>query len=237
MNNVKQCVIIGGGLSIKEGIMAGLWDKLKDRFVIGINFSYKSYVPTFLTFVDSPTFYNLKNIHEEIATLPLIIGTPYQITREQMLPNTIFIPSTNNYIRDLSKGVYSSRLSGMYALSLAIHLVGQGEIFLLGYDMGTITKDKDEKGKDITHYYQGRINHAGIGKTHYYKIPRRDEIDFGIYKNERDVKIYNVSPKSNLSVFEKIDYQTFFSKLDNQQYNQDQLRAEIKTIFKIYLPI
>ena len=236
MNNVKQTIIIGGGLSIKEGIMAGLWDKLKDRFVIGTNFSYKSYVPTFLTFVDASTFYNLTDIRAELAMLPLIIGCPYQITREQMLPNSIFIPSTNAYIRDLSKGVYSSRLSGMYALSLAIHLVGQGEVFLLGYDLGTITKDKDDKGRNITHYYQGRINHVGIGKTYYYNIPRREEIDFGVYKNEKDVKIYNVSPNSNLHVFEKIDYPTFFSKLDNNQYNQDQLREEIKNAFRAYLP-
>ena len=235
-SKISQIIILGGGASIKDGIALGLWDKLKDRFVIGINFSYKSYVPTILTFVDASTFYTLPEIHPELATLPLIIGTPYQIKREQMLANSIFIPSTNVYIRDLSKGVYSSRLSGMYALSLAIHLLGEGEVFLLGYDLGTITKDKDDKGRDITHYYQNHVNHGGIGKTYYYRIPRREEIDFGVYKQEKDVHILNVSPNSNLNVFPKIDYPTFFSKLDNAVYNQDQLRTEIKTIFKAYLP-
>lgn len=236
MNNVKQTIIIGGGLSIKEGIMLGLWNKLKDRFVIGTNFSYKSYVPTFLTFVDASTFYNLTDIRAELTMLPLIIGCPYQISKENMLSNTIFLPPTNHYSKDLSKGVYSARLSGMYALTLAISLLGRGEIFLLGYDLGVITKDKDELGRELTHHYQGRINHGGIGRTNYYKISRREEIDFGVYKNEKDVKIYNVSPNSNLHVFEKIDYPTFFSKLDNNQYNQDQLREEIKNAFRAYLP-
>jgi hypothetical protein len=236
MNNINQAIIIGGGASINDGIALGLWEKIKDRFVIGINFSYKSYMPTFLTFVDASTFYNLPEIHPDLAKVSLIIGCPYQIKKETMLPNTIFIMPTNTYSKDISKGVYSARLSGMYALTLAIHLLDKGEIFLLGYDLGAITQDKDAKGRDLTHYYQGQVNHGGIGKTAYYRIPHREEIDFAIYKKERDVKIYNVSPNSNLNIFEKIDYPTFFSKLDNNRYNQDQLVSEIKHILKIYIP-
>ena len=36
----SQLIILGGGTSIKEGIEKGLWDKIKNRFVIGTNYSF-----------------------------------------------------------------------------------------------------------------------------------------------------------------------------------------------------
>jgi len=48
------------------------------------------------------------------------------------------------------------------------------------------------------------------------------------------VKIYNVTgtPESKIPIFEKIDYKTFYTKLDNNVLNQDTLRAEIREKLK-----
>ena len=47
-----QLVILGGGASMKEGISKGLWNKLKDRFTLGINYSFNWFKSTLQTYVD-----------------------------------------------------------------------------------------------------------------------------------------------------------------------------------------
>ena len=120
-------------------------------------------------------------------------------------------------------------LSPLLLYSLAIYLLDIGEIFLLGYDCGNIETTLDDKGRKITHFYQGsQINHRGIGKTSWYDTRGRVEKDFSVFQNETKIKIYNVSPKSKINNFEKISYEQFFSKLDINLYNQDELRKQIK---------
>lgn len=223
MKNPNQLIILGGGTSIQEGISRGLWDKLKGHFVIGTNFSYKFYEATCQTYVDS-TFYN-KN-YPDIKKLPLIIGQGKSLSKKA--DNTLSLKCTSIYNRDLSEGVYSACLVGIYSLSLGIYLLDEGEIFLLGYDFGSVNTVTDEKQRRITHFYQGQIDHRGIGKTNWYDTKNRAEKDFGIFKNENKIKIYNVSPSSKIEVFKKIDYTTFFSLLNNNQYDQSELRTYIK---------
>jgi hypothetical protein len=218
----KQLILIGGGLSIREGVNGGLWEKLQGRFVIGTNYSYQFFAPTTLCYVDK-TFYN-ENV-ETLKELPLIIGQGKKLTTK--LPNTISMPCTQNYKRDLSEGIYSANLSGIYALSLGIYLLEVGTIFVLGYDFGSITTDLAAHKKTITHFYQDTLTHRGVGKTSWYDKPGRDVRDFGVYLKEDKIKIYNVSPKSKLKVFTKIDYDTFFELLDKEIYDQDLLRKEI----------
>ena len=131
-DKVKQLVIIGGGSSIKEGISKGLWDKIKDHFVIGLNYSYRYFShPTCQIYVDTD-FYT-KNV-EELSQLPLVIGKKNQKLKSIIKENTILLPTTNNYKRNLSTGVYKGSLVGYFSLSIAIHILDEGEIFLLGYD-------------------------------------------------------------------------------------------------------
>lgn len=56
--------------------------------------------------------------------------------------------------------------------------------------------------------------------------------DFGVYRDEKKIKIYNVSPKSHINIFDKISYEDFFKKLDKNTYNQDELRQHIKNKLK-----
>jgi len=224
MNNPSQLIILGGGSSLKEGLDLGLWDKIKGHFVVGTNYSYKFFDSTVQVFVDS-SFYNKQKI--ELERLPLIIGQCRNIKIK--LPNTIKIPSNSVYSRDLKGGIHSAKLSGIYALSLAIYLLNVGEIYLLGYDLGSVSKKLDNKNRKITHWYQGQTEHRGVGKVSYYDVRDRGEKDFGCFKNEKDVKIFNVSLNSKINVFPKISYEQFFKQLDTETFNQDELRLLIKT--------
>ena len=227
MNNLSQCIIVGGGFSVKEAIHMGLWDKLKGHFVIGTNYAYKFNDFTFNTFVDS-TFYNTQKL--ELEKLPLIIGQCRNI--KVKLPNTLAIPSNSVYNRDLKGGIHSAKLTGIYTLSLGIYLLDVGEIFLLGFDMGSVTKECDNKKRPYTHWYQDQFEHRGVGKTSYYDVRDRDKKDYGCFGQEKLVKIWNVSPLSKINIFEKIDYPTFFQKLNPEIFNQEELREYIKIQLK-----
>lgn len=218
MKKPKQLIIIGGGSSIKEGIEQGLWDKLKDKFVIGINFSYNYHQdPTIQCYLDK----QVRDDHEDdFNKLALIVTKKQPIKNRE---NEVQIETYNTYERNLSSGIYKGSLTGIYALSLAIYLLDIGEIFLLGYDYGA-SPGKDKGNRDITHFYQGEIEHRGVGKVNYYNSKGRGDQDFSVYKEEKQVKIYNVSLNSKINVFEKISYEEFFNKLDNETFNQPELR-------------
>jgi len=227
MNKIpKQIIIIGGGVSLKQGIEQGLWEKLKGKFTIGLNYSYNFFDSTILCYVDgSGQFYEEESKKEKFQNLPLIIGKkPGQV---KVLPNTIILKmSDNKYCRDVRLGCYKSSLVGLFALSLAIYLLDEGEIYLLGFDYGAYGKDKQNRG--LTHFYQGEIEHRGIGKTNYYDSKSRVDRDFGVYKDEKKVKIYNVSVISKINTFTKMGYLRFFEDLDKQEYDQTQIREYIK---------
>lgn len=239
----RQIIIIGGGASIKEGISKDLWDKIKDKFVVGLNYSFHHFKnPTFQCFVDN-TFYNEN--YDKISYLPLIIGSKKQV--KKILSNTILIPAISKYYRDIKHGIYKNSLVGIYALSLAIYLAKSGdEIFLLGMDYGEARKSdftkfakspqelnelmiRDNKNRPLTHYYQGEIIHRGISKINYYNAKDRAEKDYGCYKEVKDIKIYNVSLISKIpeNIFPKLSYDEFFKCLNKDVYDQDELRKEI----------
>lgn len=254
MNKTKQLIIIGGGTSKKEGLSKDLWSKLNGKLTFGLNYSYKCFKSTVQMFVDE-LFYNEQ--HKELKTLSLIIGKFHKhiicykckgqkpmikscnhCNKLGYIPkfsNTIMLKDTINYNRNLKKGVYKSALVGLFALSIGIYLLNEGdEIYLLGYDFGNLNNNRDKKGRLFTHSYQGELEHRGIGKVSYYnsagKIKgkiRADE-DFGVFADEKKIKIYNVSPNSKINIFEKIDYDTFFNKLDKETFNQEELREWIK---------
>jgi len=244
--NIKsnQAIIIGGGYSIKKGIKKGLFNKIKDKFTIGCNYSYKYFNSTILCYVDKP-FYEKQSKINKFKKIPLVIGKYFPDIN--INSNTIPLKVTHKYNRDLSKGVYKSSLVGYFALSLAIHLLDKGEIFLLGFDFGEIRRTdydkllkskkqinelvlRDNKNRPLTHFYQNNIEHRGIGKINFYNGKDRAKKDFSVYLNEKKVKIYNVSLISKIpdNIFQKISYDKFFKKLNNKQYNQNKVRAYIK---------
>lgn len=243
----KQLIIIGGGTSIKEGISKDLWSQVQNKFSFGLNYSYIFFNSTVQLWVDK-RFYSEN--HKNLDNLPLILCN-YHARMEchkceghknkdycdncndmRVFPNpanTLSFKCISHYSRDLKDGIYSSCLVGLFALSIGIYLLDEGdEIYLLGYDFGSLDDKKDIKGKFLTHFYQGNIDHRGIGKINWYTSKNRANDSFGVYKNEKKIKIFNVSLNSKIDVFEKIDYDTFFNSLDDINYNQEEIRKYIK---------
>jgi hypothetical protein len=166
-------------------------------------------------------------------------------------PNTILLPNSGIYHgkKSLKEGVYTKQLIGIWALTLAIAL-GFKEIYLLGYDC------KEINGQ--THFYQGvidlnkttpiyvkgklkdnRLHFRGVGKnpqgnyktsTYNNENKHLNKKWFAPFKQENNIKIYNVSPDSSIDVFPKISYDEFYSKVKNNGIFQDQARANIRRI-------
>ena len=104
-------------------------------------------------------------------------------------------------------------LVGMFSLSVAI-ASSYDTIYLLGYDFGTTNITNN-----FTHFYQNDlkvfstgVNHPEVYRNASNKVKREVE-DFSVYLAEKDVKIWNVSPESNIYQFDKIAYETFFEDI------------------------
>ena len=218
----KQLIIIGGGSSIKEGIAQGLWDKLQNKLTFGINYSFNYLQSTAQFYVDLK-FY--QDEYDNLKKLPLIIGKYHRRMEER--PNTIMLKACSEYDSTLTKGVYKASLCGLFTLSVGLFLEPK-EIFLLGFDYGSNGGKTNDQF--VTHFYQGDINHRGIGKINYYSAKGRANKDFIPYDNHKNIN--NVSLISAIPTFPKITYAEFFEKLTLDKYNQDELRTEIKTKLK-----
>jgi len=255
MYKPKQLIILGGGTTAEEGINKGLWGKTQGKLLLSLNASsFFFFSDTAAVFVDD-TFY--KSELDKYKELPLCIGQWTPESFKLKLSNTILLPvSSGHYDRSLKKGVYDSYLCGLFALSLGIYLLNEGEIFILGMDFGVKNGDslantlqeaeldnitnKEVKLKEKfyikkdnqiyrtkTHWCQGKEEHRGVGLTAMY-YGKDERYRFDVYKEEKKCKIYTVG-NSRLEQFEKINYDIFFNKLDNEIYNQDELREWIKT--------
>jgi hypothetical protein len=225
----KEIIIIGGGSSIREGLSLGLKEKIKDKYVLTLNFAFNHFDSTATVFVDDQ-FYrgyiygcgitcNQEHI-EKLKQLPLIIGAKRDYIR--FYSNTIPLGYTFSYFHNipLKKGFYVGKpLTGIFALHIAAYLLDyKGSIYCLGFDGGTI------KGKD-THYYSD-IKHRGIGKIDVYQEP--PDHYFKEFLVEKNLNIYNVSPESKINSFRKITYLQMFEQLTSEIYDQDKLRQKIK---------
>ena len=241
----KQLVIIGGGASLRpywDGVYKekGLFELLPKLFSCGLNYSYKFINTTLNSGVDE-TFYNANS--KELVNLPLYIGKEQVSLQKSNTKNVYFFPPNRKYDRDLIGGVYKSTLAGLFALSLFIKFMDEGEIYLLGYDYGP-QRDSygkpliDERGRILTHWYQGKCEHRGIGKINWYTATMTDskdkktkitnaENEFRVFANESKVKIYNVGLQSAIPTFEKISYESFFSKILITEHNQNEIREEL----------
>lgn len=233
MDKINEVVILGGGSSIKKAFSIGLRTLLSDRFCIGCNYSFRHFPLTFLTFGDY-NFYApqhlkkppIKNpdIYEELKSLPLIIGMDKkEKLREIIHPNTILLKNVSslNKIQSAKEGFYTKNmLTGVFSLSLACFLLNYtGKIFLMGFDFNS---------QGDTHYYsKEEIDHRGQGWHGCYSSHNPNTI-FNGYLKFNELKIYNVSPESNITTFEKIDYPKFYELLSNEEVNQEDLRKDIK---------
>jgi len=224
---MAKVILIGGGYSVKEGIEKGLWDKIKNEHIWSCNYAFMSmpYLPRKEIWVDVSFYKNNVEALQKLWEQGVELHTKKHPRYAGILDHLFCYESSRevkNYHGKQSldkKMIYYGKmgLSGMFALSLAIGYK-YDEIYLLGYDFGTQSiKDTN------THFYQDTLKVYSTGVTHpeVYRMPnntvKQSEMnDFKVYTNEKDIKIYNVSPTSNITFFDKLSYEQFFERLKNE---------------------
>jgi hypothetical protein len=220
MINAKECLIIGGGVSIKPCISL-LQPICANKFVIGCNYAFQTFNCTFTAFQDRDWYHGRPNdkgiyenpdIYSELKELPLIIGINHNGVDEFKLNNTLLLNESEK-----------ENLTGVFALKLALRLMETGTVYRT--NLPERDPNYNPKSNTPTHYYNN-INHRGIGYVGYYENHRPEEYFNKLIK--KDVKVYNVCPSSNIECFEKISYEKMFSMLSTDQINQDELRNQIK---------
>jgi hypothetical protein len=230
----KSCILIGGGKSVREGLSTDLWEKIKGQDIWSLNYTFKMmpYLPSRQCFVDNSFFkYNEDALHDLAAK-----GVPIHSKRHSHMKH---IPEQfiKQYETGRNKNVFRGKdafkeppeihlfiglmgLCGIFSLSLAI-AEQYDIIYLCGYDQGPPSGDDKD-----THWYQGQVEvkSTGVGKpTVYWNQSKTQNLeytlkpqyqDFEIFTTVPGVKIYNVSPKSNIPYFTKITYQDFYKLLE-----------------------
>ncbi|MFA5048535.1 MAG: hypothetical protein WC516_05940 [Patescibacteria group bacterium] len=251
----NDCIIIGGGSSIRPDRSIpieelDIWNKIKNSFTIGTNFSYKWFNSTIQLFGDYTFYYSQQ---DNLKDIPLIIGKFDHKFFNKDYPkidnNVILINDSKTYHGKEScklNKYYSFQLIGLASISLAIGL-GCRRIFLLGMDATEIN--------GYTHFYEKEdgiikwrtINRTGVGKFYHINIQKElyhtgnfndvDELNniwykpFETYKEE-GIEIYNVSPLSKINIFLKITYEQFYAMLNQEIINQDETRQVIREKIK-----
>lgn len=242
----NRAFIVGSGYSLKQGVDRGLLDLLKNEVTFGVNDTIRFFQPTVAMFGDWWAYHNRYSwycLHRLVVgrfSYPMI-NKEFDIQKQDDL---ILLKSSHTYNKGngLQGGLYSPVLTGSMALSLAIEL-GYQDIYLLGFDNCAID------GK--THWYEG-IDDAGQfedldgNKLSGMGFNHDGKYKTGIYNNEQksideiwepfidEANIINVSPKSRITTFKKmqmsvlIDMLTMHGEKINQRKEQKQLRLIIE---------
>lgn len=232
---MKEVIILGGGKSIREGISLNLWNKIRDKNVWSLNYAFLTlpFLPKRELFVDRGFYKNNVDALQALSDQGVEMVARYQdtyaaidkIRKYQTTKEVNGYQGKRALKTDSTPHIYVGQLGlvGTFALSLAI-AEGYDTIWLLGFDFGVQSyEDKD------THFYQGQIKviSSGVGNPQIYlnpdnstKIVENDKgekidliKDYEVFAQEKNIHIYNVSPNSRLSYFQKISYQEFFNKI------------------------
>lgn len=219
---MKECIIIGGGYSVKEGIEKGLFNKIKGKNVISINYAYKvmPFIPAIELWSDLSFFENnmqdILNLYNRGCQLYCKANSRYKIYSKVLnkIQLNQLLPTTEKKYKENLYFVGNNSLSGFLALSLAVK--NYDRIYLLGYDWGG-----HPKNKTFTHFYQNDINviSTGIGKPKIYEINNQPvkAINGFNYYLQFHKQIYNVSLTSRIKDFIKITYEDFFKLIGNNE--------------------
>jgi len=202
----NKAIIIGGGASIRQNLWSvpidrlPIWNSIKDCFTIGINFVYKYFTPTILMYSDYTWYVSQRRILN-LDSIPLVIGTDdgyYHRDGSEKIGNNVILLKECQGKKKLiwgqqiegthphywgkqawSKGFYTSQLTGIKALNMAIALDCK-EIYLLGCDACEITGHTHFYGDTTTgNYVFDNQKHCGVGKhkNGKYKTGNYNKID------------------------------------------------------------
>lgn len=221
---MKRVIIIGGGDSVTEGLSKDLWTKIKGNTIWSLNYAFMTmpYLPTREIWVDRSFFKHNIDVLSDLANknvemIGMIMEGLTQLPKAKLYKAVRKQEEYNGKEGIIKNKIYrgSQGFVGTYAIHLAI-CEGYNEIFLLGFDYGV---PPSENPSTQTHFYQGKIKvqSDGVGRPEVY-LTRTNKVnpkvsDYQVFLQEKDIKIWNVSPLSNISCFEKLTYDDFFTKI------------------------
>jgi len=243
-----KCIIMASGASISRGIPLGLSNYLEREVVFSLNDNISFVDSTVAVFGDWECY---RDRFELFSKHPLTIGRfdcHIGRTIEGALPcpkhdGLILLPGSGKYngTEGLSKGLYSSVLTGAFTLNLACRL-GFKQIFLLGFDCGATGKSTHwyDEVPGAGHFgdYEGKertgvgINEHGNYNTSFYN---KEDVEINnLWKpfEAEEAMIYNVSLGSRIEVFQKIGYQSMITILNQNKIkvNQEEVQKEIRQL-------
>ena len=217
INPYKSLIIIGGGTSIPQEISSLGID---NYFTFGLNHVCRYYEPTALLWLDH-NFY--KKNKDYINNKSSVTITKKKNNGQN--PIDVIKPKITEHIykaSDNTTRIIEYFFVGIFALTLGIDL-GFKRIFLLGYDCCELN------GKTHFHNYnkESRKKHLRA----YEQALKYYNRFFTVMP--KDTIIYNVSPKSKISVFSKLSYTGFLNKLnEDKEIKQEEARLWLKGLLK-----
>lgn len=177
--------IVGGGTSLK----GFNFELLRDKTVIAVNKAFMSLPFAQVLYWSDTRFFEWHG--KEIGDFQGIKVTCRPQPKRSDVINLLNTGKTG--LETMSYGIRDGGNSGYAAINLAYHL-GAKKIVLLGFDMQT-------NGKE-THWHEGYTSTADTSTMERLMIPNFDTIVEPLEK--RKVKVYNASPISKLTCFQKI---------------------------------
>jgi len=177
--------IVGGGPSLKKLD----FNLLKDKVVIAVNKAFLHIPMAQVLYWSDTRFFEWYS--KEIEDFKGIKVTCRPQPKRNDIINLLNTGKTG--LETMSYGLRDGGNSGYAAINLAYHL-GAKRIVLLGFDMQT-------NGKE-THWHEGYSSTADTETMGRLMIPNFDSLVEPLAK--RKVKVYNASPISKLTSFEKI---------------------------------
>jgi hypothetical protein len=214
---MSDLVLVGAGASVREGIEQGLWWNLRRQNVWSLNYAFKV-----MPFIPSAQVWRDLGVWAENQNELLRLYNRGCCLYTKKLNDYATRPEIRTYGEDREvfhgrEGVRKDKifigrmgLTGVFALSLAI-AKGYDRVFLLGYDFGSSSfTDKD------THFYEGLNSEEGQPNIYLTSdgLPRSEVEDFDRFLVD-GVEIFNVSPRSHIGSFPKIEYSEFFRRISH----------------------
>ena len=193
----QRCFIVGGGASLKGFDFS----KLNNELVIGINRAYEK-VDCTINFAMDHMLYewitkgklgdNARKKFDEFKGIPVWLDSVgYDYPQGVYIINQV--PKTKMG-HSLKEGIRTGSNSGFGAVGIAICL-GANPIYLLGFDM--IARD----GKQVW-WHNG---YPEMQSAKVYKVFRNDFNKVAQELKEKNIKVINLNPKSELKCFEFSD--------------------------------